>query len=219
MEREDQRLPIENSILGECALKCHAYAKALHYKELEFSTDPSPSIVEELIAINTKLQQSDAAWGILLVAREHNSITPPNQCYEQLGRWQEALSIYENKEKENPGNLDVVIGRMKCLHALGEWNLLAEQVKEHWINASPEDRSNMAPMATIAAWSLNDWDSMENYIANIKTGSTDRAFYRAILFVHQNQFPRALTQIMKARDLLDPELSGLIDKNNRQSYK
>ncbi|KAH9990569.1 FAT-domain-containing protein [Russula vinacea] len=210
MEHEDQRLPIENSILGEYALKYHAYAKALHYKELEFFTETSPSIIEALIGINTKLQQSDAAWGTLLVAREQYDITKHDQWYERLGRWQEALRTYERREQEDPGNPDIAIGRMKCLHALGEWDQLSGQVRK--------ERREIAPMAAAAAWSLNDWDSMDNYIATMKAESTDRAFYRAILSVHQNQFPKALTQITKARDLLDPELTGLIGESYGRSY-
>lgn len=36
-------------LLGERAAKCRAYAKALHYKELEFQKGPSPLILESLI--------------------------------------------------------------------------------------------------------------------------------------------------------------------------
>jgi FKBP12-rapamycin complex-associated protein len=54
--------------LGALAEKCHAYAKALHYKELEFQTTPH-SAVEALISINNHLRQPDAAVGILDVAQ------------------------------------------------------------------------------------------------------------------------------------------------------
>lgn len=36
-------------LLGERAAKCRAYAKALHYKELEFQKGPTPLILESLI--------------------------------------------------------------------------------------------------------------------------------------------------------------------------
>ncbi|RHZ26713.1 hypothetical protein DYB37_008940, partial [Aphanomyces astaci] len=41
MEHDVEALPIDIRELGELAQKCHAYAKALHYKELEFHTSPS----------------------------------------------------------------------------------------------------------------------------------------------------------------------------------
>ena len=74
-------------------------------------------------------------------------------------------------------------------------------------------------MAAAAAWSLNEWDSMENYITTMKAESADRAFYRAILSVHQNQFPKALVHIAKARDLLEPELTSFVGEGYGRSYR
>lgn len=159
MEHEEKALPIENRTLGEYAMKFHAYAKALHYKELEFFTETSPTIIETLLSINSKLQQHDAAWGTLLIAREQYDVSKHEEWYERLGRWQEALATYQKKTHYDPDNLDVAIGRMRCLHALGEWTDLAHQVEENWAKASHEDRREIAPMAAAAAWSLNDWGS------------------------------------------------------------
>lgn len=36
-------------LLGECATKCLAYAKALHYKEIEFSNHVTLEVLESLI--------------------------------------------------------------------------------------------------------------------------------------------------------------------------
>jgi FKBP12-rapamycin complex-associated protein len=219
MEHEEKPLPIENRTLGEYAVKFHAYAKALHYKELEFFSETSPTIIEALIGINTRLQQHDAAWGTLVIAREHYDVSKHEEWYERLGRWQEALVAYEKKANEEPDAPDFQIGRMKCLHALGEWDQLAVHVNRNWTNASPEQRREIAPMAAAASWSLNEWDSMDDYISTMRSDSPDRAFYRAIFSVHQNQFPRALAQISKARDLLDPELSSFVGEGYGRSYK
>lgn len=219
MEHEEKPLPIEHHTLGEYAMKYMAYAKALHYKELEFFSESSPAVIEALISINTRLQQHDAAWGTLLTAREQYDVTKHEEWYERLGRWQEALEAYERKAEVDPMAPDVAIGRMKCYHALGEWDALALQVEDHWANASYEDRREIAPMAAAAAWSLNEWDQMDDYIATMKLDSPDRAFYRAILSVHQNQFPKALVHIAKARDLLDPELSSFVGEGYGRSYK
>jgi phosphatidylinositol kinase/protein kinase (PI-3 family) len=54
--------------LGALAEKCHAFAKALHYKELEFASTPETA-VEALISINNQLRQPEAAVGILAVAQ------------------------------------------------------------------------------------------------------------------------------------------------------
>ncbi|KAF9525319.1 phosphatidylinositol 3-kinase [Crepidotus variabilis] len=218
MEHEEKSLPIEHRTLGEYAMKYMAYAKALHYKELEYFSESSPAVIEALISINTRLQQHDAAWGTLLTAREQYDVTKHEEWYERLGRWQEALVAYERKADLDPHAPDIQIGRMKCLHALGEWDQLAQQVEDNWTNASHDDRREIAPMAAAAAWSLNEWDSMDDYIATMKSDSPDRAFYRAILSVHQNQFPKALVHIAKARDLLDPELTSFVGEGYGRSY-
>ncbi|KAF9454266.1 phosphatidylinositol 3-kinase [Macrolepiota fuliginosa MF-IS2] len=218
MEHEEKPLPIEHRTLGEYAMKYMAYAKALHYKELEYFSEASPAVVESLISINTRLQQHDAAWGTLITAREQYNVTKHEEWYERLGRWQEALQAYEKAADNDPHDLEVQYGRMKCLHALGEWDQLAARVGEHWATASHEDRREIAPMAAAAAWSRNEWDDMEDYINTMKPDSPDRAFYRAILFVQQNQFPKALSQIAKARDLLDPELSSFVGDSYGRLY-
>jgi FKBP12-rapamycin complex-associated protein len=48
-------LPIDISALAQLALKCRAYAKALHYKEQEHKLKNSVSCIEALISINKKL--------------------------------------------------------------------------------------------------------------------------------------------------------------------
>lgn len=55
---------------GALAEKCHAFAKALHYKEMEFCTSPATAI-EALIHINNQLRQPEAAVGVLTYAQKH----------------------------------------------------------------------------------------------------------------------------------------------------
>jgi len=66
MEHDVEALPIDPSTLAELAQGGHAYAKALHYRELEFQKSPLDSF-ESLININKKLDQYDAALGVLKV--------------------------------------------------------------------------------------------------------------------------------------------------------
>ncbi|KAJ7093820.1 phosphatidylinositol 3-kinase [Mycena belliarum] len=218
MEHEEKPLPIDHSTLGEYSMKYYAYAKALHYKELEFFGNASPAILESLISINTRLQQHDAAWGALLTAREQYDVTNTEEWYERLGRWQEALVVYDEKAEADPSSTEIQIGRMRCLHALGEWEQLAAEVDERWPHANHEAKRAIAPMAAAAAWSLSEWDSMDNYIATMRSDSPDRFFYRAILSVHHNQFPKALTHISKARELLHPELTSFGGPGYARSY-
>ncbi|KAJ7823024.1 phosphatidylinositol 3-kinase [Mycena leptocephala] len=218
MEHQEKPLPIEHVTLGEHALRHGAYAKALHYKELQFFADSSPATIEALISINTRLQQHDAAWGTLVTAREQYEIQEHEEWYEKLGRWQEALHAYDKKAREYPPSMETEIGRMKCLHALGEWDQLSIHVERCWGDANAEHRVEISPMAAAAAWSLADWDSMDGYIGTMKQDSPDRHFYKAIMAVHQNNFPRALFHIAKTRDLLHPELTSFTGDGYGRSY-
>ena len=53
-------------------MHCRAYAKGLHYKEEEFHRGPNTKTLESLISINNKLQQPDAAAGVLVFAQKHH---------------------------------------------------------------------------------------------------------------------------------------------------
>ena len=55
MEHDSGGLPIDISVLADLALKCRAYAKALHYKEREYRSGDKHTCVESLISINRKL--------------------------------------------------------------------------------------------------------------------------------------------------------------------
>ena len=160
MEHDDKALPISIRLLGDRAYKFHAYAKALHYKEVEFMAEPSPQLVELLIDINTKLQQGDAAFGALTYAREHMDITHHEEWYEKLHRWVEALAAYARRAVGQPEAQEIVFGKMRCLHALGEWEHLTELVQAKWPTAGAEGRRQMAPLATATAWSFGQWDMM-----------------------------------------------------------
>lgn len=222
MEHQDRPLPIDSKTLGELSFTFQAYAKALHYKELEFFTDNSHPVLESLLNINQKLQQHDAAFGVLKAAKlsdGHFDLARHEEWFERLGRWQEALEGYTRMADADPDALDVSMGRIRCLHALGEWEQLARIVDDNWERAGHEDRKRIAPLAAAAAWSLNDWDAMDDYIAAMSNDSPDRFFYRAILSVHRNHFPKAVAQIERARDLLESEFTPLIGEDYGRSYK
>lgn len=224
MEHDDKALPIDIRVLGREAGRCHAYAKALHYKELEFLQDQSTSAVEALISINNQLQQSDAAIGILRKAQLYkDGIQLRETWFEKLERWEEALAFYEKREKELPedhaASIELVMGKMRCLHALGEWDALATIAGNTWANSAQEIKRLVSPLATAAAWNLGKWDLMDVYLQAMKRFSTDRAFFGAILALHRNQFRDAANYVEQARQGLDVELSALVTESYTRAYQ
>ncbi|KAF8668205.1 Atypical PIKK FRAP protein kinase [Rhizoctonia solani] len=220
MEHDDKPLPIPLVTLSECALRTHAFAKALHWRELDFlsGASASGSVIESLILINTRLGQSDAAYGILTAARDQPDFVEHEQWYERLGKWSEAYALYNHRKGEEAESSNTILGKMRCLHALGEWRQLEELTRREWTNATHHVRGKIAPLATAAAWSLQKWDSMSEYISTLDENTADCAFYKAVQAVHRDRFPRAQEYVDKARELQDEELTALAEQNYGRSY-
>lgn len=218
MEHDDKALPIDIRTLGRFAGKCHAFAKALHYKELEFEQEQNGQSVEALISINNQLQQSDAAIGILRRAQFYGDVELKEAWFEKLQRWEEALAAYQRRERIEPGSFDIVMGKMRCLHALGEWRMLSEIAQEHWHNASQDNKKNMSALAAAAAWGRGEWDAMDLYIGAMKENSPDRAFFGSILAIQRNHFDDAERFIVRARDGVNSEITATIGESYNRAY-
>lgn len=213
-------LPLDPIQLGERAMRCRAFAKALHYKEDEFHKGPTTEVLEALISINNKLQQPEAAHGILEYARKHHGqdLEIQERWYEKLHNWESALHAYEEKQVQNPDDWDLTLGRMRCLEAMGEWGQLHSLASEKWTQAEPEMTRKMSRMAAAAAWGLGNWDSLEQYTSAIPRDSQDGAFYRAVLCLHMDQYEMAEKYIDKVRDLLDTELTAMAGESYQRAY-
>eukprot|EP01133_Synstelium_polycarpum_P000171 gene171-204_t len=217
MELHEKPLPIDIRTLGALAEKCHAYAKALHYKEIEFQQSPA-STIEALISINNQLQQPEAAIGILIHAQKSHAVELKETWYEKLRRWEDALAAYERKQRDDPSS-DNTLGIMRCLHALGEWERLAQLSSEAWRAASESTRASIAPLASAAAWNLSSWEAMDEYARAMSQDTIEGSFYRAILEVHKDNFPAAQLYIEHARSLVDTELTALLGESYNRAYK
>lgn len=218
LEHDEKSLPIRTQTLGQYAQKSHAYAKALHYKELEFIQEPTIPTIESLISINNQLQQSDAAIGILKYAQEHHGLQLKETWYEKLQRWDDALKAYNEREKEDPLSTDITMGKMRCLHALGEWDSLSQLAQTKWSQSSNDIQRAIAPLAAAASWGLGQWERMGTYIDVMKKDSPDKAFFNAVLSLHNNNFGEATLQIAKARDLLVTEVTALVSESFNRAY-
>ncbi|CAF0930015.1 unnamed protein product, partial [Didymodactylos carnosus] len=154
MDDEEEKSLINIHLLSEKAHSVRAYAKALRYKEEEFQhsehlthpTQITSDIVESLISINHELQQSEAAYGALLYAKKHN-IKIKGLWYEKLNQWEKALRNYDYIKTNNPNNMDIHLGRMRCMQALGSWSELRELCTNVW--EQTENIKDEQPLATL----------------------------------------------------------------------
>jgi FKBP12-rapamycin complex-associated protein len=183
-------LPLEPQLLGQRAMQCRAYAKALHYKEAEFHEAPTSQVLESLISINNKLQQKEAASGLLEYAmkKHEGEIRVQERWLEKLHDWERALDAYRKKEQSaaQPGtDSELVLGQMRCLEALCEWGQLHSLASTHWNQVNTDMKNRFARMAAAAAWGLSQWSAMEDYVNFIPKETQDGSFYRAVLAIHR----------------------------------
>ncbi|XP_039949400.1 serine/threonine-protein kinase Tor [Bactrocera neohumeralis] len=212
-------IPIETKLLGTRAMACRAYAKALRYKEEEFQTHKDPQVLESLILINNKLQQKEAAEGLLTTYRNaSNEFKVQGRWYEKLHNWEQALKHYSGNLKDNSNDLEARLGHMRCLEALGEWSELSSVAKQEWDNLGRDARSRAGPLAAVAAWGLQDWEAMQEYVRCIPEETQDGSFYRAVLAVHNEDFETAQRLIDGTRDLLDTELTSMAGESYERAY-
>ncbi|KAK1436478.1 hypothetical protein QVD17_02258 [Tagetes erecta] len=245
MEHDEKPLPIDIRLLGALAEKCRAFAKALHYKEMEFDgalskkMDANPvAVVEALIHINNQLHQHEAAVGILTYAQQRLDVQLKESWYEKLQRWDDALKAYTAKSAQASSQhliLDATLGRMRSLAALARWEELNNMCREYWTSAEPAARLEMAPMAASAAWNMGEWDQMAEYVSKLDDGDETRlrvlgntaatgdggsngTFFRAVLLVRRGKYDEAREYVERARKCLATELAALVLESYERAY-
>ncbi|CAL4086221.1 unnamed protein product, partial [Meganyctiphanes norvegica] len=215
-------LPLELTLLGEKAMECRAYAKALHYKEEEFHKGPTSEVLEHLISINNKLGQKEAAAGLLEYARKNKrtDMKVQERWFEKLHDWDQALAHYQTKLETRPDDLQLIHGQMRCLEALGEWGELYTVSCERWNcpTMNEEWRTQMSRVSSASAWAMGEWTMMEEYTKFIPRDTQEGAFYRAVLATHKDQYALAQQLIDSARDLLERELTAMVGESYQRAY-
>jgi phosphatidylinositol kinase/protein kinase (PI-3 family) len=319
MEQARMVFPIEIKELGRLAFKCHAYAKALHYKELEFHALQTPEAVESLITINTQLQQPEAAEGMLRYSQDRMNLDLRESWYEKLHRWEDALLVHQSKRPKtaipvtpstknlatsgtgtaanlpilastaavfwpqptipthdpdpshagksgsiggngravdgdgvitkdapaptstaaasvpNPNIQHVlqlqhkqqdiynqsIVGEMRCLHSLGEWDRLLELSHENW-KPEHKNRTAIAPFAASAAWHLHDWTAMGTFLEELRDTNVESLMMKTVLWLQRANTPAELDHVRllidKTRDAVDVEMTPLLAESYQRAY-
>jgi len=218
MERQDTPLLVDVHLLGALAERFHAYAKALHYRELEFQTSPTTAI-EKLISINNHLQEPQSAQGLLKYARMYHSKELKTSWYEKLEHWGDALEEYELKQLQHPTSVEIKLARARCLHALGKWERVVAIGRTLWRVDSDEVKATIAPLAAAGAWNLGEWEWLEKLVDRMNPGDESGSFFWALHAVHNNAFKMAERFIDRARDALDVELRALLGESYSRAYR
>lgn len=215
---DSQNLPIDPKLLGQRAMDSRAYAKALHYKETEFRQEKSHQVIESLILINNKLQQKEAAEGLLGYVMDHPELEIQVRWYEKLHNWERALGLYEEKLKKSGDDVESYLGQMRCMEALGEWSELSDLASNKWEALGADGQSRAGRLAAVASWGLRDFEKMSEYVKCITEDTQDGSFYRAVLSVHNGDFENGQKLIDHTRLLLDTELTAMAGESYERAY-
>lgn len=219
MEHNEKPLPIDTKVLASLAMKCHAYAKALYYKETEYRKGVTTALVEDIISINYQLQLHEAAQGMLKEAQHTEGVMIKLSWYEKLQKWSTALEAYEKAAIESPNDVEITLGRMRCMHDLGKWDALSELCNETWASQKTGPKKvEIATLALSANLNLYRWERMELYADTLSTQSLDGCFYHALLCVHKNRVEQAKQFIEEARDVAAAELTALMGESYSRAY-
>lgn len=293
MEHDVEALPISPSILAELAQRTHAYAKALHYWEMEFQLSPAECF-ESLIYVNKKLDMFDAAFGVVTVVKDMQ-IRRPDLSIEirpgwlgKLGFWDEALAGYNDVLSTDPNNHEALLGKIKALDNLGRWeetiqlcisglpllklknqsvaasgtqsviNLVdiddynvdnlshdrdrhdsdaqflrsreaTDQTGSDVLNRSNSNQqkpdklelsvyARVAVVGARAAWALGEWDVMDSLVSELPDDNMDTTFLKAVLSVHQENFPASKLFIDRTRRHLDQGITALMKESYSRAY-
>lgn len=204
-------------------IKIKSIINKFSFQEEEFRNGATSQVVEALIHINNKLQQKEAAEGLLervMAQREAGdaSLKVQIRWYEKLHNWEKALNLYGEKLVQDSDNMEAYLGELRCFEALGEWVKLYNTVSKRWPQMSNDEKFKAARLAAAAAWGLKEWDSMAKYVSFLPENTQDGAFYRAVLSIHNGDFNISKQFIDQARTLLDSELTAVAGESYQRAY-
>ncbi|KAH7096384.1 atypical/PIKK/FRAP protein kinase [Auriculariales sp. MPI-PUGE-AT-0066] len=218
MEHQDYSIRLSGPVLRDAATRFRAYAKALHWTELEFHSAPASSeVLHQLVSINTLLRQDDAAFGIV-DAVEQFGRTEKIEWQERLGRWEIALQGYKTAANDSPEvEFDATLGMMRCYQALGEWEEIANLCYHVWDRAEPYEKSEIAPFAASAAWAIDNLDGAAEFIDAMECGHS-RSFLSAMVCTRRGLLQQAREHVKEGRTYVDGLLYGLTGDDYVRNY-
>jgi FKBP12-rapamycin complex-associated protein len=201
--------------------------------------------VESLISINSKLDQPEAAVGILKFAqfKYASLIDLQESWYEKLNRWEDALAGYERKLsddigtqtsssssqsstsssktsdlKSNRSSLDNVLGMMRCLDVLMQWQKLQAIADDVWPRLDPSTRQHIAPKLALATWGLGKWEQMRRYTDLMDSSTAKASFYKAVIAIHDGRLEAARGHVNRSRMLIADGLTPLLAESYNRAY-
>jgi phosphatidylinositol kinase/protein kinase (PI-3 family) len=155
-------------------------------------------LLEQLVTLNHELQRTEAAMGVLDFASKYlksldSQTKVKERWYEKLHQWKKALTIYEkNLSAEQPAlahlsttsylitdsasltesKLDMLMGRMRCLKGLGEWQKLNHS-SFNLLNILDNNSKDLTSTSTVVNQTLDSQTSFSQSVSNESDANVD----------------------------------------------
>jgi hypothetical protein len=219
MDHEEFPLNLDRGLLGTFAVKVHAFAKALYYREGDFKERPGSALVENLISINNQLQQIDSAHGIVSLASKDYDISIKETWYEKLQKWTDALESYE-KILAKSVNKEMALGALRCYHALGEWKNFDKLLAEYWplVEEHSPLRQSFVIIACATFWASGRVSKIDDYISYLPPDQAEGNFFRSLLAFSKKEYEECRRYIERTRRIIEPELKALLQESYSRAY-
>ncbi|KAF0991745.1 hypothetical protein HZS_5835, partial [Henneguya salminicola] len=216
-----ERLLIKYNQLAKYAFNVSAYVKSLRYTEESLRICINVDVLQSLISLNTLLNNDDAAQGALVYATKYNlvDLTVQQRWLEKLHDWDKALELYEKKLPQKPNDIELLLGKMRCLEALCEWKQLDTILRDNFEKTEGSHREQISQIGARCSVGLGKWEHLQKYVDFIPHETLDGCLYRAICNIYTDSCAKAKIYIDQGRDLLESELTTILMESYERGYK
>ncbi|CCW67176.1 unnamed protein product [Phytomonas sp. Hart1] len=233
--------------LAKVAFNSQMHAKAIYFNEVLFeklkagllkTSDTQNetamrcllSVAERLIEFYGHLNLTMVASGLVKYLTNNFSdtiISPKRLCIEelnileQLHWWKEALKRYQlflNSQNDEPVNLHVFLGMLRCEEALGNMARVNEVIEQHWCYLDEKSKREVAPHRAKAAFLMGEWNKIDQLASDPflleKFGRVERC---AALF-RRGEYDQLLAYTQTSRESMLESFSDSFNESYSRSY-
>lgn len=189
--------------------------RAMRYAELEYEDLDDPSLVAELLDINSqfKTREVDHARGLQRMAQMHDAtFLDPRYLEDQdLDSWRAALLLHQEAVERDASDEEAVHGVLRCLHAQEQWDLMLQCADDN-----PQFPRAAKPLLVKAAWNLGQHDRMSALRDELER--PDHDFYSAVLATLGDDVAAARHYLDTSRDAIVHEIVNVGATRTGRAY-
>ncbi|KAK4688806.1 hypothetical protein P7C73_g1301, partial [Tremellales sp. Uapishka_1] len=213
---------IETELTAHAALQSKAYARSLRNFEQRIvqlrkekrEDSELQTYFERLHQIYAELDEPDGMEGVSAFVI---SPTLEHQIreHESTGRWTSAQSCWEVKLQQNPEDVTLHVGLLKCLRNLGHYGEcctmcgsdISDTLRTHILGVlsrRPMWEEQMAPFRAEAAWMIGDWETVSQIpngppIARVLLAMHDKSDLEPALRIARRDLGKTITTTQYSR--------------------